>query len=168
MSNQLMQRGQQWLEELLLLANLPTGVKATTEEVSSDDEPPSYWLIIDETKLTPEQVQQLIGKEGAALDALQYLANSILNLNQEKAQQASYTIELDGYRVRRQAELRALADSAAEKVRQTGEEFELRSLSSAERRQIHTFLKESEDLESLSRGQEPERCLVVRLRSQNE
>ncbi|MBW4648511.1 MAG: RNA-binding protein [Kastovskya adunca ATA6-11-RM4] len=168
MSNQLMQRGQQWLEELLLLANLPTGVQATTEEVSSDDEPPSYWLIIDETKLTPDQIQQLIGKEGAALDALQYLANSILNLNQEKAQQASYTIELDGYRVRRQAELRALADSAAQKVRQTGDEFELRSLSSAERRQIHTFLKESEDLESLSRGQEPERCLVVRLRSQNE
>ncbi|MBD0363233.1 MAG: RNA-binding protein, partial [Coleofasciculus sp. C3-bin4] len=126
---------------------------------------PSYWLTIDQTKLTPEQIQTLIGPEGAALDAIQYLANSILNLGQDEGQQAAYTIELDGYRTRRQEELWAMASHAAQQVRETGEEFEMKSLSSAERRQVHTFLKECDDLETQSQGQEPDRRLVVRRRS---
>jgi spoIIIJ-associated protein len=163
MNNQPMQRGQQWLEELLRLSRLPASVKATDTDVSQDDKP-SYWLIIDRVELTPEQIQTLIGPEGATIDALQYLANSILNLGQGEEEQAAYTIELDGYRLRRQEELRAMAAYAAQQVRETGEEFEMKSLSSAERRQVHTFLKECEDLETQSRGQEPDRRLVVRRR----
>ncbi|MCA1991938.1 MAG: RNA-binding protein [Coleofasciculus sp. S288] len=162
MSNELMQRGQHWLEQFLNLSSLPTSVKATLEEPHEDK--PSCWLTIDQTKLTSEQIQTLIGLDGSVIDAIQYLANSILNLGQEDTQQAAYTIELDGYRIRRQAELRAMAEYAAKKVRETGEEFELKSLSSAERRQVHTFLKECDDLETQSRGQEPDRRLVVRRR----
>jgi spoIIIJ-associated protein len=164
MSNQPMQRGQQWLEQLLRLSRLPASVEATQESTALLEDKPSYWLTIDKTNLTPQQIQTLIGPEGASLDAIQYLANSILNLGQDEEHQAAYTIELDGYRLRRQAELQALAAHAAQKVRETGEEFELKSLSSAERRQIHTFLKECEDLETQSRGQEPDRRLVVRRR----
>jgi spoIIIJ-associated protein len=163
MNEQPMPRGQQWLEELLRLSRVPTVVQATDETTPQDDKP-SYWLTIDPTSLTPEQIQTLIGPEGAALDAIQYLANSILNLGQDEQQQAAYTIELDGYRHRRQEELRAMAAHAAQQVRETGEEFEMKSLSSAERRQVHTFLKECEDLETQSRGQEPDRRLVVRRR----
>ena len=166
MSNQPMQRGQQWLEELLHLSSLPTRVEATDIDESQDDKP-VYWLTIDQTQLTSAHIQTLIGPEGTVLDAIQYLANSILNLGQGEELQASYTVELDGYRLRRQEELRAMATDAAEQVRQTGQEFEMKSLSSAERRQVHTFLKECDDLETESRGQEPARHLVVRLRSQN-
>ncbi len=158
-----MQRGQQWLEELLRLSRLPASVEVTDEQALQDDKP-SYWLTIDQTKLTPQQIQSLIGPEGTALDAIQYLANSVLNLGQGEEEQAAYTIELDGYRLRRQAELQALAAYAAQQVRETGQEFEMKSLSSAERRQVHTFLKECEDLETQSRGQEPDRRLVVRRR----
>ncbi|GAB4172949.1 MAG: hypothetical protein Fur006_01940 [Coleofasciculaceae cyanobacterium] len=163
MDNQLMQRGQEWLEELLRLARLPAEVRVTNTETSADDKP-NYWLTIDRTNLTPKQIEILIGPEGAALDAIQYLANSMLNIGQDEEHQAAYTIELDGYRIRRQEQLRALAAHAAQKVRETGQEFEMKSLSSAERRQVHTFLKECEDLETQSRGQEPDRRLVVRLR----
>ena len=163
MDNQLMQRGQEWLEELLRLAKLPAEVRVTNTETSADDKP-NYWLTIDRTNLTPKQIEILIGPEGAALDAIQYLANSMLNIGQDEEHQAAYTIELDGYRIRRQEQLRALAAHAAQKVRETGQEFEMKSLSSAERRQVHTFLKECEDLETQSRGQEPDRRLVVRLR----
>lgn len=163
MNNELMQRGQEWVEELLRLSRLSAQVKATDTEDSADDKP-NYWLTIDQTRLTPKQIQILIGPDGAVLDAIQYLANSILNLGQEDDGQAAYTIELDGYRLQRQDELRALAAHAAQKVRETGQEFEMKSLSSAERRQVHTFLKECEDLETQSRGQEPDRRLVVRLR----
>ena len=44
--------------------------------------------------------------------------------------------------------------------------MEITALSSAERRQIHTLLKEATDLETESQGEEPHRRLVVRLRSE--
>ncbi|OKH26338.1 protein jag [Chroogloeocystis siderophila] len=159
-----MQRGQIWLETLLQLMGVSPSVEAHLEvyQVEGAEEPDSYWLTIDATQLTPEQIEILIGSEGSVLDAIQYLANATLNLNQSPADQASYTVELDGYRVRRQAEVQAIAQAAAEQVRASGQEVEIKSLSSAERRQVHTFLKTFPDLETFSKGKEPHRHLVVR------
>lgn len=161
-----MQRSENWLKSLLQLISINAEVTAEMEPLPSlsDDVPEgdSYWLTIDERNLTPEQITVLIGSDGTVLDAIQYLANSVLNLHQVPEEQASYTIELDGYRVRRQAEIRTLAESAAAEVRFSGREVEIKSLSSAERRQIHTFLKDFPDLETFSRGKEPHRNLVVR------
>jgi spoIIIJ-associated protein len=154
------QRGQQWLEELLRYAAVPTSVRAEKSPEFWED---SCWLVIDENPLAAEQVQTLIGSEGAVLDSLQYLANTILNLGQESGQQGAFTVDLAGYRVRRHAELEAIAEQAASKVRETGSEVELKALSAAERRQVHTMLKEHADLETQSRGQEPDRRLVVSL-----
>ncbi|MBD2597016.1 RNA-binding protein [Nostoc sp. MBR 210] len=166
MTNSSMQRGQQWLKSLLELTGVSAEIGGNIEVAPPQDddapEPDNYWLTIDETNLTPTQIKVLIGADGSVLDAIQYLANSVLNLNQPQAEQASYTIELNGYRVKRQAEIRALAEAAADEVRSFGREVEIKSLSSAERRQIHTFLKEFADLETFSRGKEPHRNLVVR------
>jgi spoIIIJ-associated protein len=159
-----MQRGQQWLKSLLQLIGISaevTGSDPAPIENGDLSEQDSYWLTIDETDLMPEQVQVLIGSQGTVLDAIQYLANASLNLNQTAEQQASYTVELNGYRVRRQAEIQVLAEAAALEVRSSGKEVEIKSLSSAERRQIHTFLKDFTDLETFSRGKEPHRYLVV-------
>jgi len=159
-----MQRGQQWVKSLLQIMDVAADVTQSqpNPSESSVTEPDSYWLTIDETDLTPEQIKVLVGSQGVVLDAIQYLANAILNLNQTQEQQASYTVELNGYRVRRQAEIQAIASSAALQVRSAGQEVEIKSLSSAERRQVHTFLKDFTDLETFSRGKEPHRHLVVR------
>jgi spoIIIJ-associated protein len=162
------ERGQQWVKSLLELTGVSTEVKGELEsgKTSGGSDAPageSYWLTIDETKLTPEQIQAFIGADGSVLDAMQYLVNSTLNINQEPEQQASYTIELNGYRVKRQAEIQTIAQNAAEQVRNYGQEVEIKSLSSAERRQVHTFLQEFGDLETFSQGKEPHRHLIVRL-----
>lgn len=154
-------RGKQWLESLLQLMGLPAQVQVGKVENSDVD---ACWLIIDETKLSQEQIDTLIGEKGEGIDAIQYLANTLLNLGTESEDQMAFTVELNGYRVKRQAELMALAKEVAQQVRQTGQEVEMKALSSAERRQIHTFLKDVEDLETESRGQEPDRRLIVRLR----
>lgn len=154
-----MERGQQWLEELLRLSGLPAPVTAELHEAAAET---SCWLTIAESNLKPEAINHLIGADGLVLDSIQYLANTLLNLGQEADQQMAYTVELDGYRQRRQAELQAMAEQAVEQVRQSGQEYELKALSSAERRQIHTLLKEFTDLETFSRGQEPDRRLVIR------
>ncbi len=159
MDTSLVERGQQWLENLLHLAGLPSLVGVEPDPPFAED---SCWITIDESSLTPEQIESLTGMDGHVLDSIQYLMNAILNLGQDPEKQGAFTVELNGYRLRRYSELKQMAEQAAEQVRQTGEEFELKSLSSAERRQVHTMLKEYEDLETYSRGQEPDRRLIVR------
>ncbi|MDY6806740.1 MAG: R3H domain-containing nucleic acid-binding protein [Cyanobacteriota bacterium] len=161
MSKTQIEIAKEWLEELLKLGEIPATVTPKQEE-------DSYWLTIDESNLTAEQISILIGKDGLVIDAIQYLANTILNISKEKEQeleeQASYTIEINDYRNRRIQELQLMADYAANQVRLTKLEYEIPSLSSAERRQVHTILKEHEDLETYSRGQEPDRRLVVKIK----
>lgn len=153
------QRGQQWLETFLKLANLSASVSAEMRESFAES---SCWLTIDHTALQPEQIAALTGEGGSVLDSMQYLANTILNVGVAPEEQGSFTIELNGYRQQRQEVLLRIAQEAAKTVRETGEEYEVKSLSSAERRQIHTMLQPETDLETFSRGQEPNRHLVVR------
>lgn len=157
MKDSQMQRGQQWLEELLQLSAIPSRVIGQKQE-------DCFWMTIDESNLTPEEIAILVGPNGNVLDAIQYLCNTVLNIAHEPDEPIAYTVELNGYRIRRQEELRSMAQYAAEQARTTGVEVEIKSLSSAERRQIHNFLSECEDLETYSQGQDADRRLVVRLR----
>jgi len=153
------QRGEDWLEQLLELAEIPATAKRSSSQTMDDG---SCWLEIDASQLSPEQIQILVGDRGTVLDSIQYLINTTLNLGRPDTEQQPYTVELDGYRVRRQAELQAIADMAAKQVMETGEDYEISELSSAERRQVHNLLKDYESLQTESRGQEPDRRLVVR------
>lgn len=159
MSEHQVRDGQQWLEELLNLAGLAAQVSVDPGKIATEG---SCWLTIDEAPFSATQIQALLGPDGTVLDAVQYLANTTLNLDKPDQLQTAYTIELAGYRVRRQAELQSLAEQAAQQVRETGEEYEMAALSAAERRQVHTYLKEFTDLETYSRGREPDRRLVIR------
>ena len=163
MTDQLLDRGKQWLEQLLNLVGVSAPVDSHQPTQTS---PPNYWLTIDPSSLTPAQKDLLIGVEGATIDAVQYLINASLNIHQEADLQAGYTIELDGYRQGRAIALKAIADDAASQVRQSGQEVVLQPMSSAERRQLHTFFDSDPsygDLSTHSRGQEPDRRLVVQL-----
>lgn len=164
---QTLNRGQQWLEKVLALMGTPTTVKLskpeTTKEMTIGET--TSWLVIDESELSEEQARALLKDQGETIDSLQYLANTLLNLGVAPEEQTPLTIEFKGYREQREKELRVLAEKTAWQVLETGETVELKSLSGAERRQIHHFLKQYDGLESLSRGQEPDRYLVVQRKS---
>ncbi|MGL5081609.1 MAG: protein jag [Microcoleaceae cyanobacterium] len=151
------QQGKAWLETLLELGAVSSGV-----EVSQTEE--SCWLVIDHLNLTPEQVSALTGSNGEVLDSIQYLVNAVTNLSKDSEEKAAYTVELNGYRARRYQELEALAENAVKQVQQTGVELEIKSLSSVERRLIHNLLKDNQEIETYSRGQEPDRRLVIKVK----
>lgn len=155
--------GKEWLERLLALMNLTAEVD--TEGLNTVDSDPNRWLNIDGSGLTPDQKQQFVGDKGEGIDAIQYLANTILNLDADLESQSSFVIELDGYRLQRNQELATLTAEAIEQVRSSGEEAEIAGLSSAERKQIHSLLEDTVDLKSESQGQEPDRRLIIRLQS---
>ncbi|MEN9869398.1 MAG: hypothetical protein RLZZ171_381 [Cyanobacteriota bacterium] len=152
--------GQEWLEQLLTLMGVAAVVKTEGfETVSADSD--FNWLSISADDLTETQKQQLIGNKGESIDAIQYLTNTILNLDTDPEVQSSFVVELDGYRVQRNQELATLTQDAIAQVQSTGEEVAIPGLSSAERKQIHSLLEGSEGLSSESRGQEPNRQLVI-------
>jgi spoIIIJ-associated protein len=157
------QRGQKWLETLLKLMGVPANVNLNRLE-QNGDQIISCWLTIDESSLDLSKIETLTGKKGETIDAIQYLANALLNIGVEEGSHRFFTVELNGYRLRRQAELMAIAQRAAEKVRITGVPEEIRYLSSVERRQIHSILEKSEDLLTESQGNEPDRRLLVKLK----
>ncbi len=145
----------QWLEEVLDLA----GFTVSIEDQSINNQ---QWLVIDSQALTPGQVTTLIGTDGAALDALQYLANEAFVAG------SAIVVELDGYRQKRSSELKIIADRAAEHVRSTGTEYEMPPLSGAARRELHSFFEAAADypdLTTTSRGTDADRRLVVELKS---
>ena len=152
--------GKEWLQELLELMGLAAEVETEGFETVKVDSS-SCWLNIDSSSFSPEQKQQLIGNKGESIDAIQYLANTILNLDRDSEAQNSFVVELDGYRVKRNRELDDLTQDAIARVRETGREVEIPGLSSAERKQVHFLLQGIGDLSTESRGQEPDRRLVV-------
>ena len=153
--------GKEWLEQLLNLMDLAAEINTEGfETVTADSD--SNWLNIDGSNFTPEQKQQLIGTKGESIDAIQYLANTIVNLDADPEAQSSFVIELDGYRVRRNQELATLTQEAIARVQETGQEVEIPGLSSAERKQVHSLLQDVRDLATESQGQEPNRRLIVR------
>ena len=160
-----------WLQELLGLMGYATSVdirlaEASPEQVTAGSK--NYWLEINADGLQDQQIQRLTGNDGLVLDSLQYLASVLLNqhLPSETAKQENhdfYTVELNGYRSKRLADLQSLAEQAVQEVRKTQTEFVIKQLSSADRRHIHQLLEEFPDIETHSQGREPNRHLIVKL-----
>jgi len=102
----------------------------------------------------------LVGRGGAVIDALQYLASQIVSRAEGGGR---YRVSLDagGYRTRREAALVALADRAAAEAVEFGEEIELDAMTPHDRRIVHMALKDRTDVVTRSEGDEPRRRIVV-------
>ncbi|BAW96086.1 putative RNA-binding protein [[Synechococcus] sp. NIES-970] len=155
------QQGQTWLETLLGLMALPATVTAEIKQDLGGEA--SLWLTVDPHSLSEIQRQKLIGDRGQMLDAVQYLANITFNHHLPKEEQYPLTVDIDGYRAARRGELEAIATAVAQRVEATGEPEAIENLSSAERRQMHSFFKDFPLLKTESQGQEPHRHLIVQL-----
>jgi len=154
--------GQRWLEQALALGGFKTTVRLIPSPLA--DLVSGHWLEIQDQPLSATQVEALLAHNAQALDALQYLLNATLNLGQPREAQIAFTLELAGYRKARYDQLQAIARQVATQVLETGETVEIQSLNAAERRVVHTLVKvHSDTLETFSRGEEPDRRLVVQL-----
>lgn len=109
------EKAKQWLEKLLKLMAMPADVQIGVQELGTG--PSSCWLIIDSSQLSPQQVELLLANKGEGLDAIQSLANTILNIGVESAEHQFYIVEINGYRQQRQSELFDWVNQAATQVR---------------------------------------------------
>src|SRR5688572_10709840 len=93
----------------------------------------------------------LIGRHGATLDALQYLTLRVLQA--EGLERMRITLDVAGYRTRREKTLRQLAQSAAARVLDTGEAYHFEPMSAMERRVVHMTILGIEGLATESEGE---------------
>jgi spoIIIJ-associated protein len=99
---------------------------------------------------------------GELLEALQHLANQVFGRSLPPGQRLF--CDVHSFRATREAELRAMAQHAAQRVRSTGEEFLFAPMNANERRIIHLALADSEDLSTESVGEGYDRKLRVSLK----
>lgn len=100
---------------------------------------------------------------GELLQAVQHLVNQAFGRALPDGQRL--VCDVEGFRATREAELRAMANLAADRVRTTGTAFIFGEMNSNERRIIHLTLATSEDLYTESVGDGPARKLRVALKS---
>ena len=96
---------------------------------------------------------------GELLEALQHLINQVFGRSLTGG--ARLVCDVHGFRATREAELQAMANLAANRVRQTGIAFTFEPMSANERRIIHLALADSPDLFTESIGEGADRKLRI-------
>ncbi len=105
----------------------------------------------------------LIGHHGDTLDALQYLANLASARKNSKGERdkSRVTIDIEGYRAKREATLRALARRMAAKALRNRRSVMLEPMSAYERRIIHSEIQGIEGVSTNSIGSDNNRKIVI-------
>ena len=102
-----------------------------------------------------------IGRHGQTIDAVQHLAFKAATRDHPPASGLRVVVDAAGYRERREQALQRQADEAAEKAVDSRRPVALDAMSATERKVVHEYLKDREDVETYSEGTEPDRHLVV-------
>jgi spoIIIJ-associated protein len=124
-------------------------------------------VVIDEgdegirATLEGDDLGLFIGRHGATIDAVQHLAFKVANRDAGRDAAVRVTVDAAGYRERREEMLHRQADQAASRAARSGRPVALDAMSATERKVVHEYLKDREDVETYSEGSEPNRHLVV-------
>lgn len=139
-----------------LVANMGLDLTVTLSEGNNDDK-----LI----NVDGENAGVLIGHHGDTLDSLQYLANLAANKKEDgvKREYVKITVDVEGYRAKREMTLRALARRMAEKVLKYKKSVMLEPMNPYERRIIHSEIQHIEGVSTNSIGSENNRKIVIYL-----
>ena len=141
------QQAAEFLENIFDLTGLQLRVKVK-QSVSGD--------ILD---LEGHDAELLQAQTGELLESLQHLINQVFGRSLTAGERL--ICDVHGFRATREAELQAMPNLAANRVRQTGVAFTFEPMSANERRIIHLTLAESPDLSTESIGEGAERKLRI-------
>ena len=132
------------------------GLDATAELYSCDDG-------TRRINIVGNDASTLIGHHGDTLDALQYLANLASARKNSKGERdkSRVTIDIEGYRAKREATLRALARRMAAKALRNRRSVMLEPMSAYERRIIHSEIQGIEGVSTNSIGSDNNRKIVI-------
>ncbi len=104
----------------------------------------------------------LIGKHGQTLDAIQELTR--MAVGRRLDERIRVIVDVEDYRKRRESRLEDRAREVAARVLKSGSEEILEPMNPFERKIVHDAVSGIDGVESSSRGEEPDRAVVIRRR----
>ena len=110
-------------------------------------------------RVTGEHMGALIGRRGETMESLSYLASLVIN--RMEGPYVKLGLDVGGYRNKREDDLSALAKRIADRVIRTGCYYEMEPMNPYERHIIHTAVAEIEGVRSESKGEGPDRRVVI-------
>jgi spoIIIJ-associated protein len=134
------------------------GVRATvTSEYLPDTD--SRNRVPIRVNIQGDDLSYLIGRQAETLNSLQYISSLIIN--KEIGRSIPLIVDIEGYRVRRENQLRQLARRMADQAISTGRRQVLEPMPASERRIIHIELRENQEVTTESIGEEPRRKVTI-------
>lgn len=145
---------QEILEELLAKMRIHARVSARWEEPAQPDE--SGPLVLD---VQGDDLSQLIGRRGETLAALQYITRVIVG--KQAGELVNVVVDVEGYKARREQQLRRLAERMAEQAVAQGRTVVLEPMPANERRLIHLALRDNSAVRTESVGEGDRRKVTI-------
>jgi spoIIIJ-associated protein len=143
--------GKQALEKLLHGMGIRSQVQV---HPGTDDEGPEFVLDI-----VGADLGILIGRRGETLRDLEYLTRLIVA--QQMHRTVRFAVDVEGYRSRRERQLKELAKRMADRVRQSRQPMTLEAMPPHERRIIHITLREHPTVKTQSIGEGDHRRVMI-------
>jgi len=106
-----------------------------------------------------EDLGLFIGRHGQTIDAVQHLAQRIAGVRAADGRRIA--IDAEGYRERRETMVQRQADQAVDDALRTGRAVALDAMTAGERRLVHEYLRDNDEVQTYSEGDEPHRHLVI-------
>jgi len=149
----LLDRTESVISKLIHLMGLEAQVSAHYGDTDRDDR---RYIEVD---VRGSDLSVLIGRRSETLNAFQYVASLIVGRDTQQFVQLS--VDVEGYRERREKQLVQMAKRMADQVTKSGRRQTLEPMPSAERRVIHIALRDHPAVITESTGEEPYRKVVI-------
>ncbi|MDP1715839.1 MAG: RNA-binding cell elongation regulator Jag/EloR [Anaerolineales bacterium] len=106
-----------------------------------------------------DDLSALIGRQAETLTAFQHIASLIVG--KQTQQWVQLTVDVEGYRSRREKQIRQLANRLADQVTRMGRKVTMEPMTANERRMVHIELRGHPAVITESTGEEPYRKVVI-------
>jgi spoIIIJ-associated protein len=142
-----------------LIDKLHVFAKVTTRYMEPAEKGEERIIFIE---VNGDDLSILIGRRSEILNSLQYISSLIVC--RELGKWAPLMIDIQGYRSRRERQLRQLAQRLADQAIATGKRQILEPMPANERRVIHLELRDNSQVITESIGEEPNRKVTINLK----
>ena len=153
LNDPLLNTSEEVVSKLIHHLGMKAQVSAHFDENSNDDR---HNILVD---VRGDDLSALIGRHAETLNAFQHVASLIVG--KESQQWVQLTIDVEGYRARREKQLRTRARRMADQVTKTGKIVTMEPMPSSERRVVHIELRGDPAVTTESAGEEPHRKVVI-------
>lgn len=143
-----------------LLERMRVKAEVTANYIEPQDDKDQRVVLVN---IEGKDLSILIGRRSETLNALQYITGLIVS--KELGRWVPLLIDVQGYRNRRERQLRQLGRRMADQAIQTGRKQTLEPMPANERRIIHLELRDHPQVFTESIGEEPYRKVTIALKT---